>query len=101
MYSFVRSIVGWLTDWLIALKDSEVTVSILRSGEQDGRFVFGSGYFNLTQEYRDHSFMKGTVSVISSDTDIRWQFQIHNNGGMRLRCQIELVGESAPDWDPY
>ena len=41
--------------------------------------------------------MKGTVSVISSDTDIRWQFQIHNNGGMRLGCQIVLVGESAPD----
>jgi len=34
-------------------QDSQVTVEILRSGEAGGRFTFGSGYFNLTQEYLD------------------------------------------------
>eukprot|EP00088_Acartia_fossae_P038693 TRINITY_DN4013_c0_g1_i10.p1 TRINITY_DN4013_c0_g1~~TRINITY_DN4013_c0_g1_i10.p1 ORF type:complete len:470 (+),score=63.70 TRINITY_DN4013_c0_g1_i10:43-1452(+) len=40
------------------VQDSEATVQILRSGEKSGRFTFGSGYFNLTQDYLDEILHK-------------------------------------------
>jgi len=39
-------------------QDSRITVDILRSGSEGGRFTFGSGYFNLTQEYLEEILHK-------------------------------------------
>merc|ERR550519_1422557 len=40
-------------------QDSEVTSKVLASGEAGGTFHFGSGYFNLTEEYC-HQMMHST-----------------------------------------
>lgn len=39
-------------------QDSEITMKVLKSGEENGKFVFGSGYFNLTEEYL-HEVLNG------------------------------------------
>merc|ERR1719397_659229 len=42
-------------------QDSEITSKVLASGEQGGVFHFGSGYFNLTEEYC-HQMMHSSKS---------------------------------------